>query len=120
MAGRSYPEDKIQASIVAYLRTVLPNCRVFAIANGGLRTKREAARLKWTGVLAGVPDVEIIAPGGKAYMIEVKAAGGSLSPEQKAFRDWMIANAVPHLVARSIEDVRAALAFWGVETKEVA
>lgn len=120
MAARSYPEQELQASIVSYLRTVLPDCRTFAVPNGGLRSKREAALLKWTGVLAGVPDLLIMAPGGCVYAIEVKAQDGSLSAAQKEFRSWMVKVGVPHVVARSLDDVRAALAHWGVETKEAA
>ena len=119
-ATRSYPEQKLQASIVSYLRAVLPDCRTFAVPNGGLRGKREAARLKRTGVLAGVPDVVILASGGQAYLVEVKADKGSLSEAQKEFKLWMVNEAVPHAVVRSIDDVRAALAHWGVETREAA
>jgi hypothetical protein len=36
--------------------------------------------MKWTGVLAGVPDLAIVAPGGRAQFIEVKTAAGQVSP----------------------------------------
>jgi hypothetical protein len=64
-------EARIQHSIVEYVRLVAPHVLIFAIPNGGLRTKTEAARLKWTGTLAGVPDLAIVAPGGRAFLIEL-------------------------------------------------
>ena len=117
---RRYIEDPIQASIVQYLRTVLLNCQVFSIPNGGFRTKREAARLKWTGALAGVPDLAIVAPAGRVHFIECKALKGVLSDEQKAFRDWCISTLTPCAVCRSIDEVKIALRAWGLETREAA
>lgn len=117
---RRYLEDPIQASIVAYLRTVLPHCQVFAVPNGGFRTKREAARLKWTGAKAGVPDLQIIAPSGRVYFIECKAPKGVLSDEQKSFRDWCIMSSTPFAVCRSIDEVKVALKAWHLETREAA
>jgi hypothetical protein len=55
---RKANEDKIQASIVnAYRR--LFSCLVYAVPNGGNRNEREAAKMRWTGTLAGVPDLKI-------------------------------------------------------------
>jgi hypothetical protein len=76
-------EARIQASIVEWVRTVAPGVLIFHIPNGGYRSKAEAARLKWTGVLAGVPDLAIIAPGGRAFFLEVKTATGRLSEVQR-------------------------------------
>ena len=76
-------EAEAQAAIVAWIRLVAPNVVAFAIPNGGLRTKSEAAKLRWIGVLAGIPDLCVVAPGGRAFFIEVKAPGaGVVSPVQ--------------------------------------
>jgi hypothetical protein len=48
-------EARIQASIVEWVRTVAPGVLIYAVPNGGYRSKVEAARLKWTGVVAGIP-----------------------------------------------------------------
>ena len=55
--------------------------------NGGSRNKREAARLKRMGVLAGVPDLHLpIARAGYIGLyIEMKYAAGRLQDSQKIF-----------------------------------
>jgi hypothetical protein len=111
-------EARIQAAIVAWVRAVAPELLIFAVPNGGLRSKAEAARMKWTGVLAGVPDLVIVAPGGRAYFIEVKPAAGRLSPDQLAILDALLALGTPPAICRSIDDTRRAFAAWGLETRE--
>ena len=39
---------------------------VFSVPNGGLRSKAEAARMKWTGTVAGIPDLAIVVPSGRS------------------------------------------------------
>jgi hypothetical protein len=113
-------EARIQAAIVEWIRTVAPGVLVFAIPNGGLRTKAEAARLKWTGTLAGVPDLAIVAHGGRIYFIEVKTADGTLSADQRTLRDWLIALGCAPAICRSVDDVRRSFAAWGISTREGA
>ena len=71
--ARSYVEDRVQADIVAWLRLVAPDCIVAAIPNGAYHDARQGARLKWTGMLPGIPDLVVMAPGGRTLLIEVKA-----------------------------------------------
>jgi hypothetical protein len=119
MRGRDgNAEARIQAAIVAWARTVAPDVLIFAIPNGGLRPKAEAARLKWTGTLAGVPDLVIVAPAGRAHFIECKAPGGSLSADQRAIFERLTALGVSTAICRSIDDARRAFAAWGLETRE--
>ena len=111
-------EARIQAAIVEFVRTVAPQVLIFAVPNGGLRTPREAARLKWTGTVAGVPDLAIVTPGGRVRFLEVKTDTGRLSGEQLAMFDRLAALGTEPLVCRSIDDARRALAAWGIETRE--
>jgi len=117
--ARRYVEDALQASIVQFIRTCAPECLVFAIPNGGLRSKREAARLKWTGVLAGVPDLIVVAPRHVVF-IEVKATKGVTSNDQKAVHAHLRALGYTVAIARSIEDVRLTLKHLGIKTREAA
>jgi hypothetical protein len=117
--ARRYVEDGLQASIVQWLRTCAPDCLSFAIPNGGLRSKREAARLKWTGVLAGVPDLIVIAPRHVVF-IEVKAPKGAASQEQEAVHEHLRALGYTVVIARSIDDVRLTLRHLGIKTREAA
>lgn len=111
-------EAQIQAAIVSYLRTVAPQCIVFAVPNGGLRTKAEAALLKWTGVLPGIPDLIVLAPGGVTIGIEVKAPGGRCTPEQIAIGEEMVRLRHWWHLARSIDDAREILKRAGVAMRE--
>ena len=112
-------EARTQAAIFEWIRTVAPEMIVFHPANGGYRTKAEAARMKWIGVLAGIPDLVLLGRDGKTWLIELKAAGGSLSAEQRAVCDRCTAMRIPFVVAKSIDDVRLAFRLWGIDTREV-
>jgi len=112
-------EAKIQAAIVEWIRTVAPELIVFHPANGGLRSKAEAARFKWLGVLAGVPDLVVIGLDGRVWLIEVKTERGCLSDEQRVIKDRCVVLRVPYAVVHSIDEVRRAFQIWGIETREV-
>ena len=60
----------------------------FAVPNGGDRNKVVAAKMKAEGVRAGVPDylLPVARQGFHGLAIELKAVGGSPSPEQ---RQWL-------------------------------
>jgi len=111
-------EARVQAAVVAWVRAAAPHALIFAVPNGGLRSKAEASRLKWTGVVAGIPDLVVVAPGGRVFFIEVKAPDGRLSPEQRAIHESLVALGAPPAIVRSIDDVRLAFAAWGLSTRE--
>jgi hypothetical protein len=112
-------EARLQGNdVLPYLRRVAPDVMVFHIPNGGLRGKREAARLKWQGVLAGLPDLCLIAPVGRVFFMELKTKTGRLSADQKAIHGWLSAIGVSCAVIRSIDDARNALKAWGIPTRE--
>jgi hypothetical protein len=111
------PEAQLQGAVVAYLRLALPTrAIVFAVPNGGRRDKREAARLKWQGVLPGVPDLLTILDG-RVYGVELKAPKGRLSDEQKAIADRFQDNECPWTCARSLEEVEGFFRAQGVPLK---
>jgi hypothetical protein len=58
---------------------------LFACPNGGARNIITAARLKAEGVKKGVPDIFLPLPCGRWHglVIEMKAKGGRISPEQR-------------------------------------
>ena len=111
-------EARLQAAIVEWVRAVAPNTLVFAVPNGGLRSKAEAARLRWTGVLAGVPDLVVVAPVGRVHFLEVKTSTGRLSDKQRGIFDRLVALGAPRAIVRSLEDVRRAFENWNIEVKE--
>ena len=111
-------EAKIQAAIVDYVRAVAPDVLIYAVPNGGLRTKAEAALMKWTGTVAGIPDLALVLPNGHAAFVEVKTRRGILSAAQQGVRLRLTRMGVPCITARSVDDVRRALAELGVQTRE--
>src|ERR1700677_2474637 len=111
-------EARIQAAVVKFIRTVAPDILVFHIPNGGLRGKAEAARLKWVGTLAGLPDLCLIVPVGRVFFMEIKTANGRLSEDQKQIHGWLTSIGVGSAVIRSIDDARIALKAWNIPTRE--
>jgi hypothetical protein len=128
---RSSSEDSIQRGIVRYLRTVLPSgWIVFAVPNGGSRNLIEAAKMKGTGTLAGMPDLCVLgcepvfddlpnsikAPA--TYFIEVKSAKGRPSLPQLNMHDKLLDLGFDVGIARSIDDCRDLCRKWGLPLKE--
>ncbi len=106
-------EDQLHIAIVHLLEVAAaPGVVWWHTPNGGKRSKREAARFRAMGVLAGVADFAISMPGGRFAFIEVKSRGGCLSAEQKAFLRSMEANGHQTAVVRSLADASAALTGW--------
>lgn len=111
-------EAQRQAAIVEYVRYVAPQVVVFHVPNGGLRSKSEAARLKWQGVLAGVFDLVLVLAEGRCAFWEVKTPAGRISPAQHAFIDQLDRRGHSWALVRSIDDARRELAALGIETRE--
>jgi len=113
-------EDRIQQAIVGWLRLVLPpTALVFAVPNGGHRSKRTAGLLKATGTLSGVSDLFVIVPGfPRLICAEVKTSKGRLTPMQKDFGALIEAAGHEFCVWRSVEDARETLRQLGIATRE--
>lgn len=87
---RMDPEEALQRSCIDFARVSVPHVVVFAVPNGGKRTKAEAGTLKAMGVLAGVYDLCVLLRQGGVGFIELKAPGKGTpsdrrSPEQIQF-----------------------------------
>lgn len=74
-----------QVEFIQWMRRTIPQHRVFAIGNGGLRNKVVAMNMKAEGVTAGVPDLMI--PSLNCFIEMKRVKGGTISPEQL---DWII------------------------------
>lgn len=85
--------------------------------NGEVRSPRTAAKLKGMGVRAGVADFCCTLRGGQVGWIELKAAKGRLSPEQRAFRERQEALGARYAVVRSLDELESTLRAWGVRLR---
>lgn len=84
---------------------------LFAIPNGGRRHPAVAVAMKREGVKRGVPDLmlPVARCGLHGLFLEMKAADGRLSTEQKRWRDMLIAEGYGVAVAFSFEDAKTIL-----------
>jgi hypothetical protein len=114
-------EGPIHRAILAYLRHVLPDALVHHSANElalkGADVARQIAKAKHNGMMPGWPDFEVITEAGVVFL-EVKAPGGSLTEAQRGVHDAMRRLGCRVAVVRDIADTRAALAAWGIPTRE--
>ena len=111
-------EARRQAAIVEYVRWVAPHILIWAVPNGGWRNKSEAARLKWTGVLAGVLDLSLALPDGRSAYWETKVPKAYMSDDQKKIAADLERLGHVWALVRSIDDARRELARLGVKTRE--
>lgn len=107
------PEDTAHLEIMNWLRTNLgAGWFAFHIPSEANRTRVIWALLRILGFFAGLPDICIVARGGRVYFVEVKRADEKprLSPAQRSFQAWCEAYQIPYLVAQSAGEVEAWLA----------
>lgn len=111
------PEDALQTQVAAYLNVALPDDATWMHpANGGYRTKVEAAIFKRMGVKPGAADL-IFCHQGRALAIELKIGKGVQSSAQAAWQDSWEAAGGKYAICRSLESVIDTLTEWGVPLK---
>lgn len=136
----SQEEHRIQVSIADYLKIALTESTIFfAVPNGGHLVAKEkitaagkkkrvspaAMKLKREGLQNGVADIIVIdqdpfpAGGSRVIALEVKAAKGRQSEDQKAWAQKASKAGVAYYVVRSIEDAAAALKAEGVTLRAI-
>lgn len=81
IASKGVSEHLEQARVVMWFRRTYPDTLIFAIPNGGLRSKSQAMKLKVEGVVPGIPDLFI--PAWMTWVEMKKAKNGVLSKEQQ-------------------------------------
>ncbi len=109
-------ETAIQMDIARFLRAAWPaDLPWWHTPNGELRDRVVAGKLKAMGVRPGVWDLAFILPDGVARFIEVKSAKGTLSPDQKTFKEQGLVLGCRFAVARSDHDVEAIITAWLAE-----
>jgi hypothetical protein len=114
-------EASAQAGVVQAVRAVAPDVIIFSIPNGLWTTKRQASLARWTGLLAGAPDLALVLPDGRVAWWECKRPkGGILSLAQRDLHIRFAHLGHPVAIIRSIDDALDELRRLGVRTREVA
>jgi hypothetical protein len=114
MARRRQPEDQIQRAIVAHYRTrAVPGVFMFAVPNGGFRRPAEAAILRATGTVAGVPDT-IWIKDGQVYGLELKSDDGRVTASQLETQARMVAAGAFCFTAYGLDRALTILESWGL------
>lgn len=107
-------EDQHQIALVTHWRLRRsPGWEMWHTPNGGLRTPREAAKLKALGTLPGVPDLLLLCPAGRLHGLELKAGRNVPTPEQNAFGAAMQSAGLPWEWSRELNRSLSILEGWG-------
>jgi len=93
-----------QVRFVAWFRKNYPDHKIFAIPNGGYRSKPEASRLKAEGVLKGVHDLYI--PSLNLWVEMKEDATKKPSKEQKEWGAYVESLGHYWLVGNGYEDAK--------------
>lgn len=113
---RKHPEHQLQAACFQWFNLQYPEFRglLFAVPNGGGRSRIEAALLKAEGVVAGVADMLLLVPsmGYAGLCIEFKAATKT-ARQSEAQKNWeRLINkhgAYKYTVVRTFEEFRTLM-----------
>ena len=109
-------EEKLQQSCVIWfnnnycLKHHNPQYCIFSVPNGGLRTKREAMKLKLTGLRAGVSDL-IVVLNKKVLFIELKIEDGRQSIVQFEFDNIVKKLNHKYYLIYSLEEFKNAIEY---------
>lgn len=101
-------EHGLQSRSVSWFRLQFPNRRhnLFAVPNGGYRTKTTAALLKDEGQLSGVADLILLVRKGTcgALLLEAKVKGNYQSSNQKQWQKMIEADGYEYRIFHTIEE----------------
>lgn len=104
------PEHHLQCRCVNYFRVKHKGLSLllFAVPNGGQRSKTTAAKLKAEGVVPGVADLLLLCPHGQYHglCIEMKTEKGRQSDKQKIWQQAVEKQGYKYVVCRSVDDFK--------------
>lgn len=100
-------EHEEQRELVRWFRQTYREVRIFAIPNGGARSKATAGRLKVEGVSPGVPDLFV--PAWRLWVEMKRTKGGSLSAEQKDWIAYLESVGFCCIVGKGADDAKAKI-----------
>jgi hypothetical protein len=108
------PEQTLQRAVIAHLQwRARPGVWWCHLANGGWRSPIEAKIFKALGVVAGAPDLLIVADG-RAYFLELKAPRGRVSAAQHECHEALRAAGAFVAIASDIDEALELLERWEI------
>ena len=113
-------EDALQRQVCQYLTLLENRGRLiyFAVPNGGYRKRIEASIMKGLGVRAGVPDICIVLPDGKARFMELKIGKNKPTKPQEEWAERLNNSNALTVTIYSFDEATEALRAWGVIGKK--
>lgn len=117
-AKMQHPESKLQTECVKWFRLQYPQYyyNLFAIPNGGKRSKVEAAIMQGEGVVSGVADLMLAVPKyeiGNGYyhalFIEMKSGKNKQTANQIAFQKAVELQGYKYVVCRTFEQFQTVI-----------
>ena len=103
-------EAELQAKLLLEAPKHLSNVRLFRRNIGAVQTGE-----RWTRFgIPGMADVQVVLKGGRIIECEIKALGGSLRPEQKAWQTFCENWEIPWLLLKPLknEDAETTVTRW--------
>lgn len=120
MRKSGHPEQDFQIALVRDLDRILdPAVLLFAVPNGGWRTRAEAGIFRAMGQRAGMPDLMLLCAG-RAFGLELKTAKGTLSPAQQDMHARLTELGIPVAVVRTLDEALFVLEGWNIPTRLAA
>lgn len=111
---RRREEQHIQRAVFQHVKhRIARDAFCFAVANGGIRNKAEAAIFNGLGLTAGIPDVVAIR-GGQIFGLELKTEVGRPSKEQEAVLKAMERAGAIVAIAYGLDAAIDKLEQWGI------
>lgn len=106
---KQHPESQLQQTCVRWFRLQYPQYLIFAIPNGGRRSKIEAAIMQGEGVTPGIPDLCIVGTRGQVFFIEMKYGAGKLTDHQQKIHDRLMASGIIVYTCRTLSSFMSAV-----------
>jgi|TARA_R110000787_G_scaffold208638_1_gene318567 hypothetical protein len=103
-------EHEEQRDLIQWFRRTHIGVRIFAIPNGGQRSRTTGAKLKAEGVSAGVPDLYI--PAWNLWIEMKRTKGGHLSPVQKDWVSYLQSIGDTVIIGNGFDDAQGKIQRW--------
>ena len=100
-------EHEEQREFVSWFRQNFPGVRIFAIPNGGARSKAQGTRLKLEGVSPGVPDLMV--PAWDLWIEMKRTKNSRVDHDQKDWHAYLEEIGDGVIVAYGCEDAKAQI-----------